>query len=60
VDLRTGVTLQNATRLEVYVKNLTDRPAELNALTQTALAGGPAEIIILQPRTVGLSISTKF
>jgi hypothetical protein len=32
----------------------------LNALTQTALAGGPAEVIILQPRTVGLSISTKF
>jgi iron complex outermembrane receptor protein len=60
VDLRTGVTLHNATRLQIYVKNLTDRPAQLNALTQTALAGGPAELIILQPRTVGLSISTKF
>jgi outer membrane receptor protein involved in Fe transport len=60
VDLRAGVSLPRGTRLELYVQNVTDRPAELNALTQTALAGGPAEVNILQPRTVGLSISTKF
>jgi outer membrane receptor protein involved in Fe transport len=59
LDLRTGVNLQ-ATRVELYVKNLTDQTAQLSAQTITALLGGPAEINILQPRTVGLMVSTKF
>ena len=59
LDLRAGVNLQ-ATRVEVYVRNVTDQAAQLSALTQTALAGGPAEVGIMRPRTVGLSVSTKF
>jgi outer membrane receptor protein involved in Fe transport len=59
LDLRTGVNLQ-ATRVELYVRNVTDQKAQLSALTQTAILGGPAEVIILQPRTIGLSVSTRF
>ena len=59
LDLRTGVTVQ-AARIELYVRNVTDQAAQLSSLTQTALLGGPAEVIILQPRTVGLSVSMKF
>jgi outer membrane receptor protein involved in Fe transport len=59
LDLRAGVNVQ-ASRVEVYVKNVTDQAAQLSALTQTALAGGPAEVSVLRPRTVGLSVSTKF
>ena len=59
LDLRAGVNLQ-ATRVEIYVRNVTDQAAQLSALTQTALAGGPAEVGIMRPRTVGLSVSTKF
>lgn len=59
LDLRTGVTFKN-NRVELYIKNLTDRAAELSAETILATAGGPAEVALLQPRTVGLSFSTKF
>jgi hypothetical protein len=33
---------------------------ELNAATESSLAGGPAQVTLIQPRTVGLSFSTKF
>jgi iron complex outermembrane recepter protein len=59
LDLRGGLDMK-AARIELYVKNVTDRAAQLSALTQTALAGGPAEVSVLQPRTVGLSVSTRF
>jgi len=59
LDLRAGVNVR-AARVELYVKNLTDQTAQLSAQTQTALAGGPIELNLLQPRTVGLSFSTKF
>ena len=59
LDLRTGINLR-ANRFELYVKNVTDRMGELNASTEGSLAGGPAQVTLIQPRTVGLSFSTKF
>jgi outer membrane receptor protein involved in Fe transport len=59
IDLRTGITVKS-TRVELYVKNVTDRAGELNAQTILSAAGGPAQVTLLQPRTVGLSVSTKF
>jgi iron complex outermembrane recepter protein len=59
LDLRTGINLR-ANRVELYVKNVANRMGELNAATQISVAGGPAEVTLIQPRTVGLSFSTKF
>jgi iron complex outermembrane receptor protein len=59
LDLRTGISVKS-TRVELYVKNVTDRAAELSAETILSAAGGPAQVTLLQPRTVGVSVSTKF
>jgi outer membrane receptor protein involved in Fe transport len=59
LDVRTGVNLRG-NRLELYVKNVANRLGEMNAGTQISVAGGPAQVTLIQPRTVGLSFSTKF
>jgi len=59
VDLRTGMNL-GGTRLQLYCKNITNERGQLSAITGTSLAGGPANISILQPRTYGLSVDVSF
>jgi len=59
VDLRAGMTL-GAASVKLYCKNIGDRRGQLSALTGMAVAGGPIEVSILQPRTFGLSVDVTF
>jgi len=59
VDLRTGVTI-GAVDARLFVRNLTDRRGQLSAQTSLSVLGGPAQVAIMQPRTVGLSLSAAF
>jgi outer membrane receptor protein involved in Fe transport len=59
VDVRTGMVFGGA-RVQVYCKNVGDERGQLSAMTGTSLAGGPANISILQPRTFGLSLDVSF
>lgn len=59
LDLRTGMNV-GGTRLQLYCKNVTNERGQLSAITGTSLAGGPANISILQPRTFGLSLDVSF
>lgn len=59
VDVRAGIVFGGA-RVQVYCKNVADERGQLSAMTGTSLAGGPANISILQPRTFGLSLDVSF
>ena len=59
VDVRGGVTLGSA-RLQLYCKNIADERGQLSAFTGTSVSGGPANVSILQPRTLGLSLDISF
>lgn len=58
-DLRTGVTLGEV-NLQAYVHNLFDTRAQLSAATVLASFGGPAEVTILRPRTIGMTAGVYF
>ena len=60
VDLRAGVTHQRVT-VQLYLKNVGDERG-LNNITSLALSGysNPFTASVIQPRTVGLSISAGF
>ncbi|MFC4308196.1 TonB-dependent receptor domain-containing protein [Steroidobacter flavus] len=59
VDLRTGLTV-GSTRFQLFCKNVTNERGQLSAITGTSLAGGPANVSILQPRTYGLGVDVSF
>lgn len=61
LDLRAGVTV-GPVNVQVYVHNLTDERAQLSASTVTAGSGigGPVNVTILSPRTIGVSAGVKF
>lgn len=59
VDLRAGLTLGRIDA-QIYVHNLLDRRGELSAQTVLSSLGGPAQVSILRPRTVGLRLSAGF
>lgn len=59
VDVRTGIEFGSA-RVQLYCKNVAGERAQLSAMTGTSLAGGPANISMLQPRTFGLSVDVSF
>jgi iron complex outermembrane recepter protein len=59
VDIRAGITLSGA-RVQLYCKNVGDERGQLSAITGTSLFGGPANVSILQPRTLGLSLDMGF
>jgi hypothetical protein len=42
------------------VRNLFDKRGQLSAVTQLSALGGPAQIAILQPRTIGISATSRF
>jgi outer membrane receptor protein involved in Fe transport len=59
VDLRAGVTA-GPVDVQFYVRNLFDVRGQLSAQTVLSSFGGPAQVTILQPRTIGLKLSTAF
>lgn len=58
-DLRAGATL-GPIDAQVFARNLFDRRGQLSADTRLSLFGGPAQVAVLQPRTLGLSLSSRF
>ena len=59
VDLR-GTLDFGILSTQLYVRNAFDRRAEQTAFTGYASFGGPAQITVLQPRTIGLKVETRF
>lgn len=59
VDLRAGVSLGEV-EAQVYVRNLFDRRGQLSAQTVLSSFGGPAQVGLLQPRTIGMRLTTAF
>ncbi|MEJ5979624.1 TonB-dependent receptor [Novosphingobium sp. PS1R-30] len=59
VDLRAGLSL-GPVDAQVYVQNLFDTHAQLTAQTILSQLGGPAQVLMLRPRTFGLRLSSHF
>lgn len=59
VDLRSGVTVSNID-VQLFVHNLFDSRGQLSAITRLSTQGGPAQVSVLQPRTIGISLSGRF
>lgn len=59
VDLRAGV-LVGKLQFSAYIRNLTDREGQVSADTTLSALGAPARVSVIQPRTVGLQVSTEF
>jgi outer membrane receptor protein involved in Fe transport len=59
VDLRAGATFGRV-GAQLFVRNLFDVRGQLSAFTAVAALGAPAQVSILQPRTVGLNLTTRF
>jgi outer membrane receptor protein involved in Fe transport len=59
VDLRAGISA-GPVDLQLYVRNVFDERGQLSAQTVLSGFGGPAQVTMLQPRTVGLKLSTGF
>lgn len=59
VDLRAGLTA-GPVDVQLYVRNLFDERGQLSAQTVLSGFGGPAQVTILRPRTIGIQLSTRF
>ena len=59
IDLRLAGTF-GSVEGQLYVRNLFDEAGQLSASTVLSGAGGPAQVTLLQPRTVGVSLTTRF
>jgi iron complex outermembrane receptor protein len=59
VDLRAGATFGRV-QAQLFVRNLFDDRGQLSASTFLSGAGGPTQVTILQPRTIGISATTRF
>jgi outer membrane receptor protein involved in Fe transport len=59
LDLHGSVAF-GTTNLRLYVHNLTDERGQLSVGTVLTQVGGPAMVSIMQPRTFGISVDTKF
>jgi outer membrane receptor protein involved in Fe transport len=59
VDLRAGATFGRVD-MQLYVRNLFDKRGQVSAATVLSSYGGPAQVTMLQPRTFGLSATTRF
>jgi len=57
-DLRGGIALGRAS-LDFFVRNLTSRRGQTAADTSLSLAGGPARVNLVAPRTVGVQLSAE-
>jgi hypothetical protein len=59
VDLRAGAAFGPVTA-QLYLRNLFDVRGALSAYMATASLGGAARVAVLQPRTIGINLSSKF
>ncbi|MEH6791836.1 TonB-dependent receptor [Parasphingorhabdus sp.] len=59
VDLRGGVSF-GPVDAQVYVQNLFDTRGQLAAQTVLSQLGGPAQVLVLRPRTAGLRLTSRF
>ncbi|SEL06375.1 Outer membrane receptor proteins, mostly Fe transport [Sphingomonas palmae] len=59
VDLRTGVSL-GSVEAQLFARNLFDERGQLSGDARLSLLGGPVQVAVLQPRTIGLSLSKRF
>jgi outer membrane receptor for monomeric catechols len=59
VDVRAGLSF-GSVQTQFYVRNVFDSRGELFGPTGTSAFGGPIQAAILQPRTVGVSVSRRF
>ncbi|HEY0596183.1 TonB-dependent receptor, partial [Sphingopyxis sp.] len=59
VDLRAGLSF-GPVDAQFYVQNLFDTRAQLAAQTILSQLGGPAQVLVLRPRTFGLRLSSHF
>jgi iron complex outermembrane recepter protein len=59
VDLRTGLTIGRVVA-QLYAHNVLNERGQLSAQPVFALFGGPAHVSVMQPRTIGINLSTSF
>jgi iron complex outermembrane receptor protein len=59
VDLRAGVSFERFDA-QFYVRNLFDEVGQVSAQTVLSSFGGPAQVTVLQPRTVGVRLTAPF
>jgi iron complex outermembrane recepter protein len=59
LDFHAGVT-DGRWRLTAFLKNATNKRAELTATTSAPGSGNPAELTVIQPRTFGLTLARSF
>lgn len=59
IDLRAGLDLGRF-EVQLFARNITDERAQLSAATVLSSAGGPAQVTMMQPRTVGVSFTSHF
>jgi outer membrane receptor protein involved in Fe transport len=59
VDLRAGITT-GPVDVQLYVRNVFDERGQLSAQTILSSLGGPAQVTMLQPRTIGVKLSAGF
>lgn len=59
VDLRLGLSLPRAD-VQLYARNLFDEEGQLSAATVLSSVGGPAQVTVLQPRTLGVRVTARF
>lgn len=59
VDLRAGATLATVD-LQVYLRNAFDTRGKVSAVTLFSAFGGPANVAMVQPRTIGISATKRF
>ena len=59
LDLRAGATLATID-FQVYLRNAFDSRGKVSATTLFSALGGPANVAIVQPRTIGISATKRF
>ena len=58
-DLRAGFSV-GMFDVQLYVHNVFDERAQLSASTVQSILGGPAQITILRPRSIGMNVGVHF
>lgn len=59
LDLRAGTTL-GPVDAQLFVRNVFDDRGQVSASTSAATLGGPAWVSLVQPRTIGVSLTSHF
>lgn len=59
LDLRAGLSI-GGVDAQLFVRNLFDERGQLSGDARLSLAGGPVQVAVLQPRTIGVSLSKRF